>query len=102
MTEQKTPPAKTDGRLAFGVDVGGSGIKAAIVDVGTGELCSERLRVPTPVPSTPDRVMRIVTVSPCAIQARASTRSQVADGLGRVSSNQVMKPRLRRPAAKSA
>ena len=44
------------GRLAFGVDVGGSGIKAAVVDVGTGELVSERLRVPTPVPSTPDRV----------------------------------------------
>jgi polyphosphate glucokinase len=56
MTEQKTPPAKPDGRLAFGVDVGGSGIKAAIVDVSTGELCSERLRVPTPVPSTPDSV----------------------------------------------
>ncbi|HEX2470948.1 MAG TPA: ROK family protein [Candidatus Limnocylindrales bacterium] len=56
MTDQLTPRASADGRLAFGVDVGGSGIKAAIVDAKTGELRSERLRVPTPVPSTPDRV----------------------------------------------
>jgi polyphosphate glucokinase len=56
MTDQLTPRATADGRLAFGVDVGGSGIKAAIVDAKTGELRSERLRVPTPVPSTPDRV----------------------------------------------
>jgi polyphosphate glucokinase len=46
----------TDQRLAIGVDVGGSGIKAALVDTDTGELHSERLRVPTPNPSTPDRV----------------------------------------------
>jgi polyphosphate glucokinase len=44
------------GRLAFGVDVGGSGIKAAVVDVDSGEMRSERLRVPTPSPSTPDKV----------------------------------------------
>ena len=56
MTDQLTPRATADGGLAFGVDVGGSGIKAAIVDAKTGELRSERLRVPTPVPSTPDRV----------------------------------------------
>ena len=46
----------TDRRLAIGVDVGGSGIKAALVDTDTGELHSERLRIPTPNPSTPDRV----------------------------------------------
>jgi polyphosphate glucokinase len=40
----------------IGVDVGGSGVKAAIVDVVTGELLSERLRVDTPQPSTPDAV----------------------------------------------
>ena len=33
---------------AIGVDVGGSGIKAAVVDTATGRLVSERLRVPTP------------------------------------------------------
>jgi len=48
--------AGSHGPLAVGVDVGGSGIKAALVDTATGELVSERLRVPTPTPSTPDRV----------------------------------------------
>ena len=48
--------AASDGRLAIGVDVGGSGIKAAVVDTSTGRLVSERLRVPTPKPSTPDKV----------------------------------------------
>jgi polyphosphate glucokinase len=43
-------------RLAIGVDVGGSGIKAAVVDTVSGEMVSERLRVATPQPSTPDRV----------------------------------------------
>ncbi len=42
--------------IAIGVDVGGSGIKAAVVDVGSGRFLSERLRVPTPDPSTPDRI----------------------------------------------
>jgi polyphosphate glucokinase len=44
------------GRLAFGVDVGGSGIKAALVDIDSGQMRSARLRVPTPRPSTPDMV----------------------------------------------
>lgn len=40
----------------FGVDVGGSGIKAAPVDIDGGVLAEERLRTPTPEPSTPDAV----------------------------------------------
>jgi polyphosphate glucokinase len=44
-------------RLAIGVDVGGSGIKAAAVDLDTGELVSERHRVPTPQPSSPAAVI---------------------------------------------
>lgn len=44
----------SDARI--GVDVGGSGTKAALVDVNTGALLSERLRVATPTPSTPDAV----------------------------------------------
>jgi polyphosphate glucokinase len=43
-------------RVAIGVDVGGSGIKTAIVDVDAGKFVSERLRVPTPSPSTPEAV----------------------------------------------
>ncbi len=44
-------------RLGIGVDVGGSGIKAAAVDLDTGELVSPRHRVPTPVPSVPAAVV---------------------------------------------
>jgi len=44
------------GRLSIGVDVGGSGIKAAVVDIDNGRFASERLRVATPTPSTPDKV----------------------------------------------
>ena len=39
-----------------GIDVGGSGIKAAIVETDTGELATERRRVVTPQPATPKAV----------------------------------------------
>jgi polyphosphate glucokinase len=44
-------------RIAVGVDVGGSGIKVAAVDVTTGQLAGPRLRVATPQPSTPEVVV---------------------------------------------
>ncbi|RLU99507.1 polyphosphate glucokinase [Streptomyces griseocarneus] len=40
----------------FGVDIGGSGIKGAPVDVARGELTEERFKVLTPQPATPDAV----------------------------------------------
>ncbi|MBP5243508.1 MAG: ROK family protein [Succinivibrio sp.] len=40
----------------LGVDIGGSGIKGAIVDTETGELKTERIRIPTPQPATPEAV----------------------------------------------
>ena len=55
MTE--APGGPTGKHIAVGVDVGGSGIKAAVVDVATGELASARLRVPTPSPSAPETVV---------------------------------------------
>jgi polyphosphate glucokinase len=39
----------------IGVDIGGSGIKAAAVDIETGEATG-RIREPTPQPATPDAV----------------------------------------------
>jgi polyphosphate glucokinase len=50
------PPA-AGRRLAIGVDVGGSGIKVGVVDVERGELVAPRLRVLTPEPSTPARIV---------------------------------------------
>ncbi|HEU4319227.1 MAG TPA: ROK family protein [Acidimicrobiia bacterium] len=43
----------------LGVDIGGSGIKAALVDVSDGSLVSERNRVDTPQPATPESVTEI-------------------------------------------
>ncbi|MCE2595160.1 ROK family protein [Motilimonas cestriensis] len=40
----------------LGVDIGGSGIKGAIVDTQTGELVTERHRIATPQPATPEAV----------------------------------------------
>lgn len=45
---------------AFGIDIGGTGIKAAPVDVGTGELLAERKKILTPQPATPDAVAGVV------------------------------------------
>ena len=41
------------GKHILGIDVGGSGIKGAIVDITTGELVSERFRLKTIQPATP-------------------------------------------------
>ncbi|MGX1272130.1 polyphosphate--glucose phosphotransferase [Streptomyces phaeoluteigriseus] len=40
----------------FGVDIGGSGIKGAPVDLDRGDLAQERFKVLTPHPATPDGV----------------------------------------------
>ncbi|HEY5140616.1 MAG TPA: ROK family protein [Methylococcales bacterium] len=40
----------------LGVDIGGSGIKGAIVDTVKGELVTERYRIETPQPATPQAV----------------------------------------------
>lgn len=44
----------------LGVDIGGSGIKGAIVDIKSGRLTSERHRIPTPIPATPEAVTATV------------------------------------------
>ncbi len=46
--------------LGFGIDIGGSGIKGAPVDLHKGKLADERLRIPTPQPSTPEAVAKVV------------------------------------------
>jgi polyphosphate glucokinase len=52
------PRAK--GRTAFGVDIGGSGIKGAPVELHTGAFAADRLRIPTPQPATPAAVADVV------------------------------------------
>lgn len=44
------------GKKAVGIDVGGTGIKAAVVDVKKGELVSDRVRVETPEGGEPEAI----------------------------------------------
>jgi polyphosphate glucokinase len=47
-------------RPVLGIDIGGSGIKGAIVDVAQGSFVSERVRMPTPQPARPELVSQVV------------------------------------------
>lgn len=44
----------------LGIDIGGTGIKAAPVDTDTGELLGKRKRIKTPHPATPEGVVDVV------------------------------------------
>ncbi len=44
----------------LGIDIGGTGIKAAPVDVATGLLLDERRKIATPQPATPEAVTDVV------------------------------------------
>ena len=67
-------PEVASGRIAIGIDVGGSGIKAAVVDVEAGRFRSDRLRVATPIPATPEAVIASI--------GRLVKRLAKASGLG--------------------
>lgn len=58
-TAHQALPAAAPG-AALGIDIGGTGVKAALIDVATGELLSRRHRVNTPKPATPDAVAQAV------------------------------------------
>lgn len=45
---------------ALGIDIGGSGVKGAVVDLKKGVFATDRLRIETPQPATPDAVGEVV------------------------------------------
>ena len=45
---------------AIGIDIGGTGIKGAIVNVDTGDLISDRIKKPTPKGGTPEDIVDVV------------------------------------------
>ncbi|GAB7127919.1 ROK family protein [Silvimonas sp. JCM 19000] len=47
-------------KVVLGIDIGGTGIKGAPVNVETGELLAERERIDTPKPATPEAVAKVV------------------------------------------
>lgn len=44
----------------LGIDIGGTGIKGALVNVETGKLTSEKHRIPTPNPATPEAISNTI------------------------------------------
>jgi polyphosphate glucokinase len=60
MTSRTTRPTSAP-TLSFGIDIGGSGMKAAPVDLASGTLTTERLKIATPQPSTPAAMADVVT-----------------------------------------
>ena len=44
----------------LGIDIGGSGIKGAVVDTQSGELLQKRVRLETPDKPVPEQVLRVV------------------------------------------
>lgn len=71
-----------DRPLAIGVDVGGSGIKAAAVDLKSGELVSLRHRVPTPQPSAPAAVIASIARMIRKIEREVVLAADVPVGVG--------------------
>ncbi|RIJ76252.1 ROK family protein [Nakamurella silvestris] len=53
-------PAPAAPRTAFGVDIGGTGIKGCVVNLEDGTLIGERVRFDTPQPATPEAVSETV------------------------------------------
>lgn len=45
---------------ALGIDIGGSGVKGAPVDLNAGQFAAPRFRIPTPKKSTPENVANVV------------------------------------------
>ena len=44
----------------LGIDIGGSGIKGAIVETKTGEITQQRFRIETPQPATPEAMIETI------------------------------------------
>lgn len=61
--------------IAIGVDIGGTGIKAAPVNLKTGKFTEDRYRIPTPQPATPEAVGK--TVARCIARFEPSRKTPI-------------------------
>ena len=75
------PTARLTGR-ALGIDVGGTGIKAAVVDLASGELVTDRIRELTPRPATAEAVMKVVVEIVRRLEATGKLTTAMPCGAG--------------------
>jgi polyphosphate glucokinase len=75
----------------IGIDVGGTGIKAAVVETTTGELVTARVRIETPHPARPKPVVKatagLVAELPAALHAGIGFPAVVLDGVVKTAAN---------------
>lgn len=76
-----SPSVQLTGR-ALGIDIGGTGIKAAVVDLGTGRLVTDRVRQATPHPATPDAVEDVVAAVVRQLEATGELTAEMPGGAG--------------------
>lgn len=76
---------------AFGIDIGGSGVKGAVVDLATGDLAHERIKISTPHPATPnaiaETVAKLVTQADWDGPVGLTLPSVVVNGIARTAAN---------------
>lgn len=76
---------------AFGLDIGGSGIKGAPVDLTTGALAGERIKIDTPKPATPEAIVatavEVVSRSGWAGPVGCGFPAVIKDGVARTAAN---------------
>jgi len=68
--------------LALGIDVGGTGVKAALVDLATAELVTPRVREKTPQPSTPEAVAQTIASVVAKVLAGIDVPADLPVGCG--------------------
>ena len=76
-----SPTARLTGR-ALGIDIGGTGIKAAVVDIATGQLVTDRIRELTPHPATPKAVLDVVADVVRQLEATGELTPDMPGGAG--------------------
>ncbi len=62
--------------LVLGIDIGGSGMKGAPVDVKKGEMETKRFRIKTPQPATPEAMVEVaeeLSSTPMALFAQMTS-----------------------------
>ncbi len=95
----------TSSNLAIGVDVGGSSIKCALIDLATGEFASERHSTPTPAQDSTETLLAalesVVANVPGDHAVGLAFPSVIRDGIVRTAAN-LNKAWIGRPLAKLA
>jgi polyphosphate glucokinase len=82
---QRTDVVTIAGKLTLAIDIGGTGLKASIIDEAA-EMRSERVRVTTPVGAAPEKIVKVLAglVAPLGAYDRVSVGFPGVVGQGRV------------------